>query len=326
MSESTSPAPTGPGIVPCVAPHPLPAPGIIPGYPFWQYPRTPALGRSSIHDLYDDLGIEEVYHGLLNLRADTPTFVLGRMLHCLTLTPSGWDEQFMAAPTVERRSDKDKATWAAAQMEAAESHRTLVKVDQVEQATAMRDAALRQSPFLRMILARKTAQIEASLFWQEVVPWPAAYQQSTTPDPIIVPCKGRPDWFDPKLKALMDLKSAKGVRRHEIAKAIVQHGYHFQLAWYSRGLSEAGSVEIDNHLLCFICSEPPHRTRLFRLAPEAITAAWKLMQPHLEVLAVAFATGNWQEQEADEIPYIALPSYATREMMDALEPVEGDAL
>jgi len=48
------------------------------------------------------------------------------------------------------------------------------------------------------------------------------------------------------------------------------------------------------------------------------------MQEPLVTLALAYQTGQWSEASPDSIPYLDLPNYATRDLLDALEPMEGD--
>ena len=317
MTVTTEPMPIGPCVVPRWTPSVPPPPGTyLPEIPGYEYRNWPAFGRSEVFDLHEDYGLDEVLCRILFPKDQTPAMAMGSMVHCLTMTPSKWDEEFLPAPECEKRSNADKATWAAAEMEALQSHRTLVKTKQVEQATLIHEVALGRSDKLRLMLSRKPAIIEASLYWLEPI--------KVDGEIVMLPCKARPDLTDPGLQVQMDLKTAKDVRRRILARTVLDRGYHFQMAWYRRGAEQTKLAQVRDTVLVFLCTEPPYRIREFRLPQEVLDAAWVRMQEPLVTLARAYQTGQWSEASPDSIPYLDLPNYATRDLLDALEPMEGD--
>lgn len=165
----------------------------------------------------------------------TPALLFGQFVHKLVLEPETVDDEFIVAPTVDKRTKDGKAIW--------EEFMSLVKEDQqmitsadCAVGMAMKDAAM-QIPFVERLLK---GQHEMSVFW--------------TDDLTGEHCKARLDCLteiDGK-HIIVDYKTTTNASTDAFMQTAVKYGYDFQAAMYSEGYK---AVTGNDCLFVFIAQE-----------------------------------------------------------------------
>lgn len=153
----------------------------------------------------------------------TPALLFGQVVHKLLLQPEDFDNDFVVAPKVNRRTIVGKEVWEAFVEGAA--GKTVVDLETYEQAVLMASSAI-TNPLVMDLL---NGEHEAEFFW-------------TDPD-TDVECKCRLDaWFrDEKgIPVIVDYKTTTDASYRSFLKDVVNYGYYFQAAMYSEGLIQNG--------------------------------------------------------------------------------------
>lgn len=149
----------------------------------------------------------------------TPALIMGSAVDCLIFEPDEWNNQFIIAPEINRRTNAGKDEWAALLADAAKTKRQLIS--EADHFEALQTAkAVRTNPVMADIMSSGSAQ--------KVFVWE---------DPVTgLLCKCKADWYDEASGTLMDLKTGRDADPVNFAKAIANFGYHIQAAFYTDGV------------------------------------------------------------------------------------------
>jgi hypothetical protein len=83
---------------------------------------------------------------------------------------------------------------------------------------------------------------EVSLFWEN-------------PE-LQIPCKGRLDWWNPELGAIIDLKFAQGSGCDYVRNLVGRRYLDLQLAWYREGMQQLLGIEAQAWVVVIEKSQP----------------------------------------------------------------------
>ncbi|MET9521466.1 PD-(D/E)XK nuclease-like domain-containing protein [Streptomyces coeruleorubidus] len=170
-----------------------------------------------------------------------------------------------------------------------------------EQVQAMADV-VRKHPVAGPLFAPGTGIAERSIYWTD----PATG----------VRCRIRPDWLKPAGEGrliVVDLKSARAVDPAALQRAVYEHGYHAQAAFYLEG-SKALGLHGDQEpafIFVFQSKTPPYLVHLVELDFPALTLGAARNERALRIYADCERTGNWPGFN-DRITYLPLPPYAEK--------------
>ncbi len=197
----------------------------------------------------------------------TAAMVKGRAGHTATLEPDLFDSEYVVF-TGARRAGKE---WDA--FEAEHASRTILKVNEAEQAWAM-SKAVRSHPFAGPLLAG--GQAEVSIEWVD-------------PETSLR-CKGRIDYLRPR--TLVDLKTSADLDRRRFAARAMDLSYHGQLAFYLRGLKALGREPVETYLIAVESCEP-YDVACYAVDPVALEIGDVLVTELLRRLVECQATREW---------------------------------
>lgn len=170
-----------------------------------------------------------------------------------------------------------------------------------EQVQAMAEA-IRQHPVAGPLFAPGTGIAERSMYWTD----PATG----------VRCRIRPDWLrqagEGRLIAV-DLKTAKAVDPAALQRAVYEHGYHAQAAFYLSGIRALGLQGDQEPAFIFVFQSKtaPYLVHLVELDFPALTLGAARNERALRIYAECERTGVWPGFN-DRITYLPLPAWAEK--------------
>jgi exodeoxyribonuclease VIII len=222
-------------------------------------------------------------HALQNPRQDTEALALGRVTHTLVFEP----EKFAAEYVIWEGGTRRGKEWEA--FKAEHEGMTIFKPDEIDTAVAMAEAVKRH-PLVQPYLAG--GEFERAIQWTD----PATG----------LPCKARPDWLQPRRRALVDLKTTRSIEGRYFGNAAARFGYHCQLAHYFNGVREALGWTPEIVALIAVEKDAPHDVAVFRLLDDDLYAGSSEVAELLGKLRAYMDAQTWpgryQEEQALQLP------------------------
>jgi hypothetical protein len=245
-------------------------------------PREPGLHFDVPEDDYH--GGPEVSVSRLKRLAEAPAKVLvpqketaaltaGTLRHLAILQPHLLEQRYFVTD-LDRISAREKATQA--EMERA-GGRELVKRGEWEAALRLRDA-VHTHPTLRDMLAPEGLACEASFYWV---------------DPVTkLRCRGRADALRTDWQVAIDIKTTEDASPVGFAKSVANYRYHWQEAFYRRGL---GLTWMNPQAFFFVAveKEPPYLPAIYELDRRAVDLGERDITAQLEIWARCERSGIW---------------------------------
>ncbi|WP_371238890.1 PD-(D/E)XK nuclease-like domain-containing protein [Streptomyces pimonensis] len=171
-----------------------------------------------------------------------------------------------------------------------------------EQVQAMADA-IRQHPTAGALFNPGNGIAEQSLFWQD--PRHGVWRRA------------RPDWMPHRQEngrlVVVDYKTARAVDPSALQRAVYEHGYHAQAAWYLdavKALGLTGDIE-PAFIFVFQAKTAPYLVHLVELDFPALTLGAARNDRALQIYAECQRTDTWPGFN-DRITYLPLPPYAEK--------------
>jgi hypothetical protein len=162
-------------------------------------------------------------------------------------------------------------------------------------------AALREDPMARQLLDPAKGATELSLFWRDRSVWGRA-----RPDRLTRLRSGRP--------VIVDYKTCASAAPAKVVKAIADHGYHVQGAFYQAGARALGLVGEDvGFLLVMQEKDPPHVVTVVEPDPTAMRVGAIRVREAFALYAECRASGRWPGY-AEDVVLAELPPWETREL------------
>lgn len=160
--------------------------------------------------------------------------------------------------------------------------------------------AIRQHPVAGPLFTPGTGKAEQSIFWTD----PATG----------VRCRVRPDWLKqlPGLTLCVDYKTIKAADPDTVSKAIRDHGYHQQDAFYLDGIWAALQPEDARFIFVFQSKIAPYLITVRELADQDRDIGRAKNERALRIYADCTATGIWPDWTGPvtDIPTISMPTWA----------------
>jgi hypothetical protein len=171
-----------------------------------------------------------------------------------------------------------------------------------EQIEAMANA-IRRHPVAGPLFAPGTGVAERSMYWTD----PATD----------VRCRIRPDWMRHREEngrlIVADLKTARAVDPAALQRAVYEHGYHAQAAFYLAGVKALGlhGDQEPAFIFAFQSKTAPYLIHLVELDLPALTLGAARNERALRIYAECERTGVWPGFN-DRITYLPLPQWAEK--------------
>lgn len=245
------------------------------------YQALPALSSHGLKDLLDRRSLAEWHQQWMAPQPSTEppsaAIRLGTLVHCLTLTPHWFHQEFLVAD-YERRSQAGKARYA----ELTTTGLTVIKPAELERAQAM-VAALKAHPDARPLL--RGGKKERTLLQ------PRAEG--------LLPLKARVDIHQESQRRIVELKTIHSLRA--ITTAMERYRYPLSAAFYQylvKGLSV---------IFIFVQTTPPHDIAVFEMPRWQLQEGREQWELALQRFDECWTTNHWPEVPLDLIPNLNSP-------------------
>ena len=205
--------------------------------------------------------------------SDSPALLFGRASHKMILEPYDFDNDFVVAPVVDKRTKAGKEEWQKFVEENQE--KDVITQETYDQLIAMRDA-LYATPFCKRLI---DGEHEKSFFWDE--------------DGLTMKC--RPDSFG-KIGGryiAIDYKTCECAETERFMKDSIRYGYDLQAAHYLKGLKESYGVDFE---FVFICQEkkPPYVCNIVQADEYFIQSGNQVRESLIEDYRECLKRGEWK--------------------------------
>jgi hypothetical protein len=217
---------------------------------------------------------------------------LGHAVHTLVLGSGPEPVRFAgtgANPEAWQKND-DKAAVAKLRAEG----KVPLRPSDFEAAVAMA-TEVRKHPIAGKLFTR--GEPEQALIWQD----PATG----------VWCRSKTDWLRPD--GIVDLKTAESADESALSKAMNNHGYYVQDAFYRRGFRALHPGVEPFFVFVAVEKTPPHLVHVVQLAERATAHGDREVSRALEIFRDCTASGRWPGYPTDEITEIDLPGWVRTE-------------
>jgi len=220
----------------------------------------------------------------------TAAMRIGTALHTLVLEQDQFEERYVTAPQVDRRTKAGKEAWA--EFEAEAGGRELIAADDRVMISRMAEAV-----WLHPAAA-------ALLHWQGKAETTHMWTDAATG----LECKCRPDWLTNDHRLLIDLKTTEDASPSGFRKSIANFRYHVQASWYLDGIKQATDTRPDQFLFCCVEKKPPYAVAVYAADEQMIEHGQQQTMRDLAKLAECKAAGSWPGY-SDQIEPISLPPW-----------------
>jgi len=270
-----------------------PAPGIYTDLPNEVYHGSEGISKSGI-DLVQQSPLH-YWDRYLNPEKepeeDKDHFVVGSALHTAASEPDLFGARYLIAPSdINKRTKEGKAQWAALELEAKTTNKSILKASDRDDVLRMA-SVLRKHPSVSKLL--QGGVVEQSMYF-------------TDPTTGVLR-KMRPDYW--RHGMLVDLKTTTDASLEAFRKAIYNWGYHRQAAWYLDGNQIVTAEDHQNFVFVVIEKERPFGVGVYVLDDESITRGRIECRDALDTYKRCLDTGEWPGYPS-QVQTISLPLWA----------------
>jgi hypothetical protein len=235
---------------------------------------------------------------MLHPKPPTEAMDFGNAVHMAILEPDRIDKEIVEGLGHERRSEKQKAAWAA--FEAEHAGKIILDTEEIGQVYAMRDAVW-SHPFARALLSAKGYR-EAGAIWRD--------------EETGEPCKTLMDLIANHAgwTWVADVKTCKDASAAAFAKTVVNAGYHAQATMMLDGLHFLAPRD-RRFVWIAVEKEEPFAVAVHELGPDGVFAGRARWREWLARYAEARRTNQWPGYAAG-VQQLKIPVWEMREVDD----------
>jgi exodeoxyribonuclease VIII len=274
---------------------PCPKPGIYYDMQAEEYHAVDAMSKSRLDALHRSPAFLKSY--LLQEHEDTPATLLGSLVHLLAMEPHKFEGLYDVFENTRRNTKEGKEN-----CELSENHkRTPVSREIHEKASAMAKS-LREHPEIGGVFYGGGTSFEVSVFWEVSLDCG-----------VVIPCKARIDILNydfPGFGTLVaDIKTCRDARAHAMSKAMLEHRYHVQAAWYRNGLYRADELATKQFTLLCVENEAPYHAKGYNVSEASQVSALREIKADMELLGDCILKDEWPGY-TEGIDELELPKWA----------------
>ena len=257
------------------------------------YRSDPAISRSELWRMHDSP--EKFKWFKDHPTPPTPALLFGQVAHKLLLEPDTFDQEFVVAPLVDKRTKIGKEAWQAF-LDSVDG-RSVVGRDDYDKALAMATKA-KSEPLVAALLA---GDHEVPFFW--------------TDEDTGERCKCRPDAIRQTDDGyvIADYKTTASAKTEAFVRSFWQHGYHLQAAMYSTGVQTALGLDYRPSFV-FIAQEKtePYAVNVLTVPDDVMLAGYDTFREYLGVYHQCKETDYWYGYSGPfgETNEITIPGWA----------------
>lgn len=245
--------------------------------------RLMLLEQSPYHFWYECLS------GMAEKREATPAMNIGGAFHTLLLEPHLFDNEFIVAPKMDRRTAAGKIDYAVFMDES--QGKIVLTEEQYHKAALMAEQALSHE-IVKTLLDE--AQFEKSIFW--------------TDKETGLQFKSRPDIWSNKM--VVDLKTTKDATRYKFERSAMEYGYYLQAGMAYEG-AKALEMPFEMFVILAVEKEMPHAPAVFPMSDDALQYGIDQFQHYKRMLADCLSSNKWDTYPVHEL---TVPMYAIKQL------------
>lgn len=224
---------------------------------------------------------------------ETASMTFGSAFHALLLEGlEVFNERFVVAPEINRRTNAGKAEYAEFLTENAD--KTIISKDDYNTSCEMVNAVIAHPFAIRLLYEGKS---EMTCLWKD---------KETG-----LYCKCRPDRVpNGDYGVIVDIKTTRSANKDSFTRSIIQYGYHRQAAYYLDGFKAVANSNVDTFIFIAVEKEPPYMVGCFALSDADLDYGRmryrELMEKELEYRE----QGLYPHYEDEGLQQISLPQWA----------------
>ncbi|MGG7049092.1 MULTISPECIES: PD-(D/E)XK nuclease-like domain-containing protein [unclassified Campylobacter] len=204
-------------------------------------------------------------------REQTPSLLLGSVVHKLVLEPLDFGNEFAIEPTCDKRTKDGKAQHEQFMQNLGDktpiSAELLATAEQIANSV---NSMPETAPFLQDGKAEQA-------YFSEI-------------DEVAVKCK--PDFYNEKLGLIVDLKTTSDASAVGFAKSVASFNYHIQAAFYTDVMASLGR-EVNKFLFIAVETKAPFMVGFYELDEVALDLGRKRYQELLELYKFCSGNNEW---------------------------------
>jgi len=263
-----------------------PQTGVFYDIPFDEYLKIPAISKTTLFraeksPLYFKYQLEEK-------AKEDPTevaahYVLGRAIHTAVLEPTLFDDQFVVAPVINKRTNVGKKQWADFQAEAILDNKQILTPEQHDQCMGMHDSVASHG-FAQEILKGGRSEVT-------VVNYDDHYKCYR---------KCRIDWLVDR-RYLIDLKSISRSAGEDYALLqIFQLGYYLQAGMYLDITGAEVGERLREFGFLFVETTPPYQVAIYEVGKDMANLGVSKYRQLMDTVMECIKTGHWPHYNNDK--------------------------
>jgi len=207
------------------------------------YHARPELSASSIKTI-----LKNPYEFLNPIRRETKNFSIGSAVHKLILEPHEFDDEFVVAPEINKRTKEGKDVWA--KFEEANQNKTVLSKEDFYLCKSCSESVLQHD--------------EAKLFLTGGVAESSHFGKL---EGVSVKC--RPDYYREDIGVVVDVKTTQDASPDGFVKDVANFGYYVQAKFYIDTLESIGK-KADKFLFIVVQKTAPFMVGMYELDPTAL--------------------------------------------------------
>jgi hypothetical protein len=215
----------------------------------------------------------------------TPAMLLGSATHCAVLEPREFDQRYVRAPDIDKRTKAGKEAWAI--FSDANQDKTILTPDQHNTAYAIRDTLLAMPEYRRLVFGAEVIGVEVSEFWTDAGTG--------------IKLKGRADMLRSD-GVCIDLKTTVDASPNGYPRAIARYGSHVQAAMY------CDAFNCERFVFVAVENKPPFAAGIYTLDEASLELGRQQYHAALAGIARCEREGVWPQGYGEQ--EIGLPAWA----------------
>lgn len=208
----------------------------------------------------------------------TPALIFGQAVHKYVLEPEDFENEFVVAPDVDRRTKAGKEAYAEFVIRS--EGKTVITKDDMGKIIEM-NRQIQNHPLAKQLLAGRHEQ---SFFW--------------TDEMTGEKCKCRTDCITEydEQKYIVDYKTTDSCEDGHFERSCRKYGYKFQAGMYSEGVFQN---TFEDHGFAFVAQEKtaPYAVRVYFCRPEFVMQGIDQFRELIGIYHDCKETGNWYGYE-----------------------------
>jgi len=266
------------------------------------YHAGPGISKSRLDAIAPEMGKTPLHywHKYLNpeRQREEPTvdMVMGTAIHTAILEPDLLSQTVVAGLDIPRRSNADKAEWAA--FEAANAGKIILPAESFQTVLSVRDAVHRHpvaGPLLR------DGKAEQSFY--------------TTDKATGELIKCRMDWMANSGEFILDVKSTKDASPAEFTRSVANFRYFVQRPWYEDILDDLYGEHPPYWMFLAVEKKPPFAVGIYYLEAHDVSLGRRLARRDLNRILACQQANHWPDHATEAVP-LTLPAWYTRQFDD----------